>query len=60
MKQLLSIIAVFFINSVCAQLKVFKDTFTFDQVGVKFEFNTKEQSMTLFQGGAQIEFSLVK
>lgn len=37
-----------------------KDTFTFEQAGAKFEFNTKENSMTLFQGGAQIEFSLVK
>lgn len=34
-----------------------KDKFEFEQVGAKFEFNPKEQTMILFQGGAEIEFS---
>lgn len=35
-----------------------KDTFTFDQAGAKFKFNTKEKSLTLFQGGGEIVFML--
>ena len=33
-----------------------KDKFKFDQVGAKFEFNPKEKTMILFQGGGKIEF----
>jgi D-alanyl-D-alanine carboxypeptidase len=34
-----------------------KDKFKFDQAGAKFEFNPKEKTMILFQGGGQIEFT---
>jgi len=34
-----------------------KDKFKYDQVGAKFEFNPENKTMTLFQGGAQIEFT---
>ncbi len=34
-----------------------KDKFKFDQVGAKFEFNTSEKTMILFQGGGQIKFT---
>ncbi len=32
-------------------------TFSCDAVGAKFEFNPKTESMTLFQGGRQLEFT---
>jgi len=34
-----------------------KDKFKFDQVGATFEFNPDNKTMTLFQGGGQIEFT---
>ena len=34
-----------------------KDKFKFDQAGVKFEFNTTDKTMILFQGGGQIKFT---
>ncbi|HPR32800.1 MAG TPA: serine hydrolase domain-containing protein [Prolixibacteraceae bacterium] len=34
-----------------------KDQFTFDQAGVKLEFNPIEKTMILFQGGGVIKFS---
>lgn len=34
-----------------------KDKFKFDQAGAKFEFNTTEKTMILFQGGGQIKFT---
>lgn len=37
-----------------------KDTFNNEQAGAKFEFNPTNNSMTLFQGGMQIEFEREK
>lgn len=34
-----------------------KDTFKYDAVGAKFEFNPTNNTLTLFQGGGQIEFT---
>lgn len=34
-----------------------KDKFKSDQIGAKFEFNPTVKTMTLFQGGGQIEFT---
>ncbi len=34
-----------------------KDVFKFDQVGAKFEFDPTKNTMILFQGGMQIEFT---
>jgi D-alanyl-D-alanine carboxypeptidase len=34
-----------------------KDKFKFDQAGAKLEFNTKDKTLILFQGGGQIEFT---